>query len=225
VAGADFAMLVNSARGAVAALEGFPRHYPRFVLEQAAIAGALNPEILSDASRALEAARYIAQRLDTLSEEFERGWHGEPTPDGGLKFWRDVRGVREAVAIDGALISSADARRLDKMAGELQQTYLRSGSLKRKDETREIRSPSELLNAVFEWGRKGLGLQRYKGLGEMNPEQLWETTLDENARSLLVVKVQHADEAGELFAKLMGDVVEPRREFIQDNALAASVDI
>jgi len=133
--------------------------------------------------------------------------------------------VREAVAIDGALISSADARRLDKMAGELQQTYLRSGSLKRKDETREIRSPSELLNAVFEWGRKGLALQRYKGLGEMNPEQLWETTLDENARSLLVVKVQHADEAGELFAKLMGDVVEPRREFIQDNALAASVDI
>jgi DNA gyrase subunit B len=225
VTGADFAMLVNSARGAVAALEGFPRHYPRFVLEQAAIAGALNPDILSDATRANEAAHYIATRLDSLSEEFERGWHGEPTPDGGLKFWRDVRGVREAVAIDGALISSADARRLDKMAGELQQTYLRSGSLRRKDETREIRSPSELLSAVFEWGRKGLALQRYKGLGEMNPEQLWETTLDENARSLLVVKVQHADEAGELFAKLMGDVVEPRREFIQDNALAASVDI
>jgi DNA gyrase subunit B len=225
VTGADFAMLVGSARGAVAALDGFPRHYPRFVLEQAAIAGALNPEILSDAGRANQAARYIAQRLDTLSEEFERGWHGEPTPDGGLKFWREVRGVRETVAIDGALISSADARKLDKMAGELQQTYLHAGSLKRKDETREIRSPSELLNAVFEWGRKGLGLQRYKGLGEMNPEQLWETTLDENARSLLLVKVQHADEAGELFAKLMGDVVEPRREFIQDNALAASVDI
>jgi len=225
VAGADFAMLVQSARGAVAALEGFPRHYPRFVLEQAAISGALNPDILSDATRAADAAHYIAQRLDTLSEEFERGWHGEPTSDGGLKFWRDVRGVREAVAIDGALIGSADARRLDKMASELQQTYLKSGSLRRKDETREIRSPSELLNAVFEWGRKGLALQRYKGLGEMNPEQLWETTLDENARSLLVVKVQHADEAGELFAKLMGDVVEPRREFIQDNALAASVDI
>src|SRR6185437_13746824 len=118
----------------------------------------LNPEILSDAGRANGAARYIAQRLDTLSEEFERGWHGEPTPDGGLKFWREVRGVRETVAIDGALISSADARKLDKMAGELQQTYLHAGSLKRKDETREIRSPSELLNAVFEWGRKGLAL-------------------------------------------------------------------
>ena len=225
VAGADLAALVALARQAVAAVGGFPRHYPRFVLEQAAISGAMNPEILSDAAKAAEAARYIAQRLDTLSEEFERGWHGEPTPDGGLKFWREVRGVREAVAIDGALIGSADARKLDRMATELQQTYLKSGSLRRKDETREIRSPSELLDAIFEWGRKGLGLQRYKGLGEMNPEQLWETTLDENARSLLVVKVQHADEAGELFAKLMGDVVEPRREFIQDNAIYASVDV
>src|SRR5579872_3999675 len=138
LAGADFAMLVNSARGAVAALEGFPRHYPRFVLEQAAISGAMNPDILSDAAKAAEAAKYIALRLDTLSEEYERGWHGEPTSDGGLKFWREVRGVREAVAIDGALIASADARKLDKMTGELQQTYLKSATLKRKDETREI---------------------------------------------------------------------------------------
>ena len=225
MAGADLTQLIDSARQAVTALNGFPRHYPRFVLEQAAIAGAMNPDVLSDPGKAAEAARYIAQRLDSLSEEYERGWHGEPTPDGGLKFWRDVRGVREAVAIDGALISSADARRLDRMANQLQQIYLKSGTLKRKDETREIHSPTALMDAIFEWGRKGLGLQRYKGLGEMNPEQLWETTLDENARSLLVVKVQHADEADELFAKLMGDVVEPRREFIQDNALSASVDI
>ena len=133
--------------------------------------------------------------------------------------------MRETVAIDGTLIASADARRLDRMASELQKTYLKSGTVRRKDESFEVRSPSELLEAIFAWGRKGLALQRYKGLGEMNPEQLWETTLDENARSLLVVKVQHADEAGELFSKLMGDVVEPRREFIQDNALSASVDI
>jgi len=225
ITGAHLDELIAHGRLAVAALNNFPRHYPRFVLEQAAIAGALNPDILSDSQKAADAAKYIAQRLDTLSEEYERGWHGEPTSDGGLKFWREVRGVREAVAIDGAVIASADARRLDKMAAELQTTYLKAGVLRRKDEAREIRSPSELLNAIFEWGRKGLALQRYKGLGEMNPEQLWETTLDENARSLLVVKVQHADEAGELFAKLMGDVVEPRREFIQDNALYAAVDI
>ena len=225
VSGAHLDELIVHARQVSAALDGFPRHYPRFVIEQAAIAGALNPDIINDAAKAGDAARYIATRLDTLSEEFERGWHGEPTPDGGLKFWRDVRGVREAVAIDGALIASADARRLDRMASELQDTYLKAATLRRKDDAREVRSPSELLEAIYEWGRKGLTLQRYKGLGEMNPEQLWETTLDENARSLLQVKVQHADEAGELFAKLMGDVVEPRREFIQDNALSASVDI
>ncbi len=225
ISGAHLEELIVHARQAVAALNGFPRHYPRFVLEQAAISGALNPEILSDTAKAADAAKYIAVRLDTLSDEFERGWHGEPTSDGGLYFWREVRGVREAVAIDGALIASADARRLDKMATELQATYLKAGTLKRKDETREIRSPSELLDAIFAWGRKGLTLQRYKGLGEMNPDQLWETTLDENARSLLVVKVHHADEAGQLFTKLMGDEVEPRREFIQDNALYASVDI
>ena len=225
ISGAHLDELIAHARAAVAALNNFPRHYPRFVLEQAAISGALNPEILSDSAKAADAATYIAQRLDSLSEEFERGWHGEPTSDGGVKFWREVRGVQETVAIDGALVSSADARRLDRMASELQTAYLKAGTLKRKDETREIRSPSELLDAIFDWGRKGLALQRYKGLGEMNPEQLWETTLDENARSLLLVKVQHADEADELFAKLMGDVVDPRREFIQDNALYAAVDI
>ena len=224
-AGQDFDALVARARAAVAALNGFPHHYPRFVLEQAAIAGALNPELLADSAKAREAAEYIARRLDQLSEEYERGWHGEPTSDGGLKFWREVRGVREAVAIDGALISSADARKLDRMAGELQLAYLKAGQLRRKDETIEIRSPTQLLDTIIEWGRKGLSLQRYKGLGEMNPQQLWETTLDENARTLLQVKVQHADEADDLFAKLMGEIVEPRRAFIQDNALNASLDI
>ena len=225
VSGADLMAIVEKARATVHALAGFPLHYPRFVLEQAAIAGALNPEILSDTEKANGAAAYIARRLDLLSDETERGWHGEPTPDGGLKFWREVRGVREAVAIDGALIGSTDARKLDRMAGDLQATYLKVGKLMRKDDTREVRAPSELLTAVYEWGRKGLTLQRYKGLGEMNASQLYETTLDENARTLLKVKVEHADEADDLFAKLMGEVVEPRREFIQDNALYASLDV
>jgi DNA gyrase subunit B len=225
MASADFDALVTKARAAVAALEGFPQHYPRFLLEQAAIAGALNPEIIADAARASDTAGYIARRLDQLSDETERGWHGEPTLDGGLKFWREVRGVREAVAIDGAVISSADARKLDKLANDLQAAYLKAGTLTRKDETREIRAPSQLLDAIFEWGRKGLALQRYKGLGEMNAEQLWETTLDDNARTLLLVKVEHADAADDLFAKLMGDIVEPRREFIQENALHAALDV
>jgi DNA gyrase subunit B len=225
MAGADFDALVAKARAAVAALDGFPHHYPRFLLEQAAIAGALNPEILANATHAAETAAHIARRLDQLSDETERGWHGEPTPDGGLKFWREVRGVREAVAIDGAVISSADARKLDRLSPDLQVAYLKAGTLTRKDETREVRAPSQLLEAVFEWGRKGLALQRYKGLGEMNAEQLWETTLDDNARTLLLVKVEHADEADDLFAKLMGDIVEPRREFIQENALHAALDV
>ena len=225
VGGADLDALIANARAVVAALAGFPRHYPRFVLEQAAIAGALNPDVLADSVKATEAANYIARRLDLLSDEMEQGWHGEPTGDGGLKFWREVRGVREAVAIDGQLIASTDARKLDRMADALQAAYLKVGSVSRKDETRQIRAPSQLLETIFEWGRKGVSLQRYKGLGEMNPEQLWETTLDENARTLLCVRIQHADEADDLFSKLMGEIVEPRREFIQDNALNAALDV
>jgi DNA gyrase subunit B len=223
--GDDLVSIVEKARATAAALEGFPQHYPRFLLEQAAIAGALNADVLNDPEKAGGAAAYIARRLDLLSQETERGWHGEPTPDGGLKFWREVRGVREAVAIDGALMSSTDARKLDRMTADLQAVYMKVGKLTRKDETREVRAPSELLAAIYEWGRKGLALQRYKGLGEMNAQQLYETTLDENARSLLKVKVEHADAADDLFAKLMGEVVEPRREFIQDNALYASLDV
>ena len=226
IAGADLQRLVERARVARSALDGFPRHYPRFLLEQAAIAGALNPELLSDREKAEQAAAYIAHRLDQLSDETERGWKGEPTADGGLRFRRDVRGVTETIAIDGALIASADARKLDRMAGELQSTYLKAGVLKRKDDACEVRAPSQLLDAVLEWGRHGLSLQRYKGLGEMNPSQLWETTLDENARTLLQVRVEHADDADDLFAKLMGELVEPRREFIQENALSvANLDV
>ena len=127
--------------------------------------------------------------------------------------------------IDGALLGSADARWLDEYAPVLQDIYARPGTLRRKDIETQIYGPSSLFEAVTDVGRKGITLQRYKGLGEMNPDQLWETTLDTNARSLLQVKVKEVDEADDIFTKLMGDVVEPRREFIQDNALAASVDV
>ncbi len=219
LAGAELRTLVVPARVCRTLLEAVARRYARPVVEQLAIAGALNPRALEDVEQAREAARYVARRLDLLAPETERGWRGEPTPDGGLKFARTLRGVEESHVIDGPLIRSAEARALDDQAAELQAAYLRRGILRRRGEEVVIRSPTQLLEAVLGYGRKGLTVQRYKGLGEMNPGQLWETTLDPSARTLLQVKVNHADEANTLFGTLMGDVVEPRREFIQDNAL------
>jgi DNA gyrase subunit B len=135
-----------------------------------------------------------------------------------------VRGVKEAAVLDHALLGSADARKLDEHAATLQEVYARQGVLRRKGDETAIHGPVGLFEAITAAGRKGLTLQRYKGLGEMNPQQLWETTLDVNVRSLLQVKVKEVDEADDIFTKLMGDVVEPRRDFIQENALAASVD-
>ena len=225
-AGPDLRAIVDEALTIRAAIEALHSRYPRFVIEQAAIAGALNPELLSDPERAETAAAYIARRLDLLSEETERGWQGEPTADGGLAFTREVRGVRESHTIDGRLIASADALRLDRKAGHLQEVYGKAARLRRKDTEILVRGPMALLEAVFQQGRKGIAMQRYKGLGEMNPEQLWETTLDVNARSLLKVQVRELDEANDLFSKLMGDVVEPRRDFIRDNALSvANLDV
>src|SRR5471032_2181850 len=196
------------------------------VIEQAAIAGALNPEIISDAEKAKAAADYIARRLDVVSSPLERGWSGEPTADGGLAFIRRLRGVNERHVIDGPLIRSAEARRLDALAQELQSIYRKPGAFVVKDKETVISSPTELFAAVLEAGRKGVTIQRYKGLGEMNPDQLWETTLDPEARTLLQVRINHADEADEIFSTLMGDVVEPRRDFIQDNALkVANLDV
>ncbi|NWH09092.1 MAG: DNA topoisomerase (ATP-hydrolyzing) subunit B [Alphaproteobacteria bacterium] len=223
LAGADLRQLVDRARIIRALIDSLPLKYPRFLVEQAGIAGVLSPEALADHQRLEDAAAYIARRLDLLSGEMERGWTGEPTQDGGLQFTRVVRGVKEVAAIDGALIVSQEARKLDRMSAELQNAYQRVGQLRRGQETVEVRAPSQLLDAVFAWGRKGLSnIQRFKGLGEMSAEQLWATTLDENVRTLLQVKVEHADEADDVFTKLMGDLVEPRREFIQENALAVS---
>ncbi len=225
-AGPDLQDIVTKARAVCAVLEGLPGKYSHFVVEQAAIAGALNPKALAEPEQAREAAAYVARRLDLLSEETERGWVGETTDDGGLRFAREVRGVREEVLIDGPLIASADARRLDSYTQHLQEIYVKAATLRRKDESHAIRSPSQLLEAVLAAGSKGNTVQRYKGLGEMNPGQLWETTLDRDARSLLQVKIRELDEADDLFVKLMGDVVEPRRDFIRDNALSvANLDV
>jgi DNA gyrase subunit B len=182
--------------------------------------------VLSNADNAKAAASYIAKRLDAISEETERGWTGTPTADGGLTFAREVRGVKESWTIDGKLIASSDALRLDKKAAHLQELYARPAKFRRKDGDVPIHGPLDLLETVFSAGRKGVTLQRYKGLGEMNPEQLWETTLDVNARTLLRVRVSELDEADGIFTRLMGDTVEPRRDFIRENALAvANLDV
>ncbi|HEY6381858.1 MAG TPA: DNA topoisomerase (ATP-hydrolyzing) subunit B [Pseudolabrys sp.] len=224
---ADLRKLTEDARTIRGILGGLHSRYNRKVIEQAAIAGVLNPGVTGDAKKGAAAATYIAKRLDALEEETERGWNGT-FDDGGFHFERTVRGVKEVAVIDQALIGSADARKLDEFAASLQQVFPRPtppAMLRRKDETIAIHGPVGLFEALIAAGRKGLTLQRYKGLGEMNPEQLWETTLDVNARSLLQVRIKEVDEANVLFDQLMGDLVEPRRQFIQDNALSASVDV
>ncbi len=223
-AGADLKAIVEEARNIRNILSGLHSRYNRKVVEQAAIAGVLTPAVTGDAPKALAAAQYIARRLDSLSEETERGWEGTFIEGEGFRFERTVRGVKEVSFIDAALLGSADARRLDEHAVSLPETYAKQGTLRRKGEDTAIHGPVGLFEAVTAAGRKGLTLQRYKGLGEMNPQQLWETTLDTNVRSLLQVKVKEVDEADDIFTKLMGDIVEPRREFIQENALSASVD-
>ena len=225
-AGDDLRRLVEESRQIRNTLSGLHSRYNRKVIEQAAIAGVLTPRVTDDPKTGAAAADYIAKRLDALEEETERGWMGS-FDQNGFHFERTVRGVKEVAVIDQALLGSADARKLDEYAATLQQVYPRPtppAMLRRKDETTPIHGPVGLFEAVTNTGRKGITMQRYKGLGEMNPEQLWETTLDVNVRSLLQVRVKEVDEANVLFDQLMGDLVEPRRQFIQDNALAASVD-
>jgi DNA gyrase subunit B len=224
-AGEDLHRLVEDARTIRNVLNGLHSRYNRRVIEQAAILGVLNSAIFGDPEKAKAAAPYIARRLDALAEETDRGWIGKFTEGSGFEFERTLRGVREVAIIDPALLGSADARKLDEYAASLQEVYRRPGLFRRKDEQTPIHGPVALFDTVTNAGRKGLSLQRYKGLGEMNPEQLWETTLDTNARSLLQVNVKDVADANTMFDELMGDKVEPRRAFIEQNALTASVDV
>ena len=224
VAGADLRRVVEEARTVRATLAAFPTQYPRPVLEQATIAGALLPGALDADPQGVADA--VATRLDLIALEYERGWQGRPTQDAGLRLWRTLRGVDEVRLLDGFALRSGEARRLGAMTPELQEIYGAPAALVRKDREQAIFGPTELLEAVTREGEKGLSLQRYKGLGEMNPEQLWETTLDPEARTLLQVRVEDLADADDVFTKLMGDEVEPRREFIQTNALSvANLDI
>ncbi len=218
IAGADLERVVQAARQFRRVLDAFPTHYPRRILEQAALAGAF------DSGRAdadLQAvADAVAARLDMVAVEYERGWQGRITQDHGIRLSRVLRGVEEVRRLDGAVLRSGEARRLASVSIETRDNYTRPAVFERKERRLLVHGPTELLDAVLKEGERGLTLQRYKGLGEMNPDQLWETTLDPEARTLLQVRVGDVAEADDIFTKLMGDVVEPRREFIQQNALS-----
>jgi DNA gyrase subunit B len=183
-------------------------------------------ELLGMLEAALEALRRAAARLNLLAAEHERLWRGEVIGGEGLMLSRTRQGVGERYLIDAALLRSSEASRLDADSRNLREVYAHHGSLAARDKTYPITGPVSLVDAVMEIGRRGIEVQRYKGLGEMNPDQLWETTLDPEARSLLQVKVSHADLAEETFSTLMRDIVEPRRDFIQANALnVANLDV
>ncbi|SEL26097.1 DNA topoisomerase (ATP-hydrolyzing) subunit B [Roseovarius nanhaiticus] len=217
IAGQDLARVVDNARQLRRVLDAFPTHYPRHILEQAAIAGAFAPGAIEGDLQGV--ADKVAERLNLIALEYERGWQGRITQDHGIRLARILRGVEEVRTLDGPVLRGGEAKRTGTFTEHLQDVYNLPATLMRKDKTEMIYGPMDLLNAILKEGEKGLSLQRYKGLGEMNPDQLWETTLDPEARTLLRVEVDDVAEADDLFTKLMGDVVEPRREFIQQNAL------
>ena len=226
-AGEDLKRMLLTAQEVRRLMKPLTHHLPNAtVVEQAAIAGALNPEMLANPDNAIGAADYISNRLDVLAPLLERGWKGTVDDTGALEFTRSLRGVPERLVIDQRIINSAEARGLNSLGDELQEDYMRHLTLIDKDVEHKITGPISLLDAILETGRKGLSIARYKGLGEMNPEQLWETTLDVEARSLLQVRVAQADNASSIFETLMGDDVEPRRDYIQQNALkVANLDV
>ena len=222
----DLRAIVDEARVAKQVMSQLHSRYDRVAVEQAAIAGALKPISVTGEEAAVTMAIEIARRLDALSEETERGWQGR-VETGGYVFTRTVRGVQQASMLDAGLLASVEARKLDEHSQSLHEVYANPSIFLRRSDESKVAGPGQLLETVMGAGQRGITqMQRYKGLGEMNPEQLWETTLDRNVRSLLQVRIRDVADADDIFVKLMGDTVEPRREFIQDNALSvANLDV
>ncbi len=220
IVGQDLVDLVdrnNKARNLISTLG---RKAPEKIIEQLAIHGLFNPDLLNNIPELKEELNKLADVLNSFEAEYDKGWKADVDGDGSLLFTRTLRGVEEKHVIGNGILDSSEAKVLNDLRESLHDTYALPSTLIIKGGLeKKITGPVALVDAIFAAGRKGIAINRYKGLGEMNPEQLWETTLDPEARSLLQVKIEHMDEADETFATLMGDVVEPRKEFIQENAL------
>jgi len=222
-AGEEIKHLAEGARRIKNLISAIPPRYDRGLIETVALLGGMDVALCDNAEARTKAAKAVAERLNTIAtNEEEAGWSGDITEDGGYSFAQNVRGVIDNHKIDAHLLESQEARNLHKSMGDISDLFSGTVTIARKDDRTTATGPVDLLDQLLAFGRKGLSTQRYKGLGEMNPEQLWETTLDPEARSLLRVKVSEADTADEIFSKLMGDVVEERRNFIQENALNVS---
>ena len=226
LAGPDLAEVTGQSVTASRMIEAVGRQVGnRDVVEQAAIAGLLNMSVLNNA----EAADYLAKRLEAIATVLEKGWQAniEDTAHGqAIVVQRRLRGITERHVIDQRIVSLAEAQHLDTMAAHLQLHYGKPAQFRFGAQSIEINGPTALAQTVFQTGRKGAQISRYKGLGEMNPSQLWETTLDRDQRILLQVTIDQEDDADNAFSTLMGEAVEERRNFIQENALrVANLDV
>ena len=219
IAGADLVDLVAKNRKARGLIANLSKNVPEKIIEQMAIYGLFAPEFLTSVNPQPQLDKLTA-RLDELEAEYDRGWKASMQDDGTILFERTLRGVTEKHIIGKNILEMQEVEALNALHSVLADTFADISTLTSKQGVElKISGPVTFVDAIMAAGKKGITIQRYKGLGEMNPEQLWETTLDPEARSLLQVHIDHMEEADETFATLMGDVVEPRKEFIQENAL------
>lgn len=220
IVGEDLVAVVEQNRRAHSLIVNLSKTVPEKIVEQMAIMGIFSPALRANPEEMKAALTTLAGRLDSLEAEYDKGWKAELTDGHDIKFTRTLRGVTEEHVMELKILESQEAQMINEMSAFLKESFGTFSTLVSKQGLeKKIHGPVSLVEAIIAAGKKGITINRYKGLGEMNPEQLWETTLDPEARSLLQVKINQMEEADETFATLMGDVVEPRKEFIQDNAL------
>ncbi len=221
IAGQDLVAMVESTRKARNLIAALNKKAPEKIVEQMAVDGMFDRNVIDNLDVLKAKAEQVAVKLDNQEAEYDKGWKADILSDGSVSFHRTLRGVEEKHVIGASVLDSPEAKALNDMKAFLEEHYAKDQKLSspKLGEEKKIHGPVSFVDAIMAMGRKGITLQRYKGLGEMNPEQLWETTLDPEARSLLQVKIDMLDDADQVFSTLMGDVVEPRKEFIQENAL------